>query len=963
MILAIETSQPSLKRLADILTAAGYQVRSAATGARALELLRDRAPELILLALPIPGEDGPALCRQLKTLEPTRNIPLILLTPAGDMEARETCLLLGVDDYVTIPFQSEVLLARVSNQLAQRRTGPPHGYPEAETRGEPRKVVETLAWLNRLHAMLSATNQLIVRAPDRDALFEGVCRIAVAQGGFRFAWIGLTEPDGSIRPVARAGVDGGYIDAVRASGDPASRRGAGPSGQALRSGTHAVSNDFLNDPGTEPWRERAAGAGIAAVAAFPLIQGDRVVGTMNLYAGERGFFNDRELPTLDQMALNVSFGLDNLARDAERQATEQRAREWYARLEGYLAASPSVSYALDAAGGGVRPVWVSENITRLFGYTSAEALREHWWAEHVHPDDLPRARRATDALGSSSAVRHEYRFRKKDGGEVWVLDDMRFLPGVDGGPAQVVGVWTDVTERKLADLGRSAAEESLKLQSAALNAAANAILITDRDGTIVWVNEAFTALSGYTASEALGKNPRELVRSGTHDREFYREMWDTILAGSVWHGELTNRRKDGSLYPEEETITPVKGAEGTISHFIAIKRDLTREKLLQDQFFQSQKMEVVGRLTGGIAHDFNNILMAIFGYADLLVNGLQTSPGLADDAREIRKAADRAATLTRQLLAFSRKQLLVPKLLNLNTVIADLTKLLRRLLGEDIALRLALAPDLGIVSADPGQIEQVIMNLVVNARDAMPAGGPLEIGTANVELDATYAGSHPYVPPGRYVAVRVTDHGTGIAAEDLPHLFEPFFTTKGPGKGTGLGLATVFGIVKQSGGHVQVYSEVGFGSTFKVYLPRTDAVVAPPAWEQPAAAAEGGDETVLIVDDDTVIGTLVERILGERGYTVLRAAGAGAAAEIARRHAGPIHLLLTDVVMPERSGGELAAELGAPRPEMRVLYMSGFTGDAIAHHGLVGAGPPILTKPVDAATLLRVVRAVLDGSR
>jgi signal transduction histidine kinase len=381
----------------------------------------------------------------------------------------------------------------------------------------------------------------------------------------------------------------------------------------------------------------------------------------------------------------------------------------------------------------------------------------------------------------------------------------------------------------------------------------------------------------------------------------------------------------------------------------------------EDHLRQVQKVEAIGRLAGGVAHDFNNLLTVISGYGDLLLTRLPAGAPMRHEIDEILKAARRAAALTRQLLAFSRRQILEPKVLDLNAVVEESVKMLRRLIGEDVDLRIAPAPDLGHIKADPGQLEQVIMNLAVNARDAMPGGGKLTIETRNVELDAAYAGAHVAVRPGAYVLLAVSDSGTGMDREIMAQIFEPFFTTKGPGKGTGLGLSTVYGIVKQSGGNIWVYSEPGQGTTFKIYLPRVDEAIERPVREREAPTVPRGSETVLVAEDEAELRELVRVILQAHGYTVLAAADGPTAIEICRRHRERIDLMLSDVVMPQMSGRELAVRLAAVRPHMKVIFMSGYTSDAIVHHGVLDPGTAFIQKPFTPDGLARKVREVLDA--
>jgi nitrogen-specific signal transduction histidine kinase/ActR/RegA family two-component response regulator len=395
--------------------------------------------------------------------------------------------------------------------------------------------------------------------------------------------------------------------------------------------------------------------------------------------------------------------------------------------------------------------------------------------------------------------------------------------------------------------------------------------------------------------------------------------------------------------------------EGTVE-------DITERKRLEQQLLQSQKMEAIGRLAGGVAHDFNNVLTAIMGYSELLLRGTGSEESRRRNTEQIKKAAERAASLTSQLLAFSRRQVLTMRVLDLNDVVAVLEPMLRRLIGEDIALVTVPGRALERTKADVGQIEQVIMNLVVNARDAMPRGGTLTIETTNVELDQAYMDRHGLVPPGAYVKLAVSDTGCGMDAETQSHIFEPFFTTKEPGKGTGLGLSTVYGVIKQSGGYIWVYSEPGQGTTFKVYLPRVDEAVTAIAPHAVSAESPRGTETVLLVEDDEGVRELAGGALERSGYSVLMACGGEEALLLSGRHAGAIHLLVTDVVMPGIGGRELAERLVPLRPDMKVLYMSGYTDDAVVRYGVLVEEAAYLQKPFTPDVLLQRVRQMLGSS-
>jgi len=403
---------------------------------------------------------------------------------------------------------------------------------------------------------------------------------------------------------------------------------------------------------------------------------------------------------------------------------------------------------------------------------------------------------------------------------------------------------------------------------------------------------------------------------------------------------------------------PIRDAGGKIVAVIDMVEDITEKRSLEEQVRASQRLEAVGRLAGGVAHDFNNLLTVINGYAGFVMEDLRKDDPMWADVAEIRKAGERATTLIRQLLAFSRRQFLRPVVVNLNDVVANIEKMLRRVIGEDVELVTDAAPDLGSVNVDPGQLEQVIVNLAVNSKDAMPEGGRLTIETANVDLDADYARGHPETTPGPYAVLRVTDSGHGMDKATLERIFEPFFTTKEPGRGTGLGLSTVYGMVKQSGGNIEVHSEEGKGTAFTLYFPKALPRAQP---EEPPPDATRGSETLLIVEDEEAVRELARRILSAAGYEVLTAADAGQALLLCERSENPIHLMLTDVVMPGMTGPELAQRLSASRPEMKVLYTSGYADDASAHRRIVAEGAQLIAKPFGVAELTRKVREVLDS--
>ena len=511
-------------------------------------------------------------------------------------------------------------------------------------------------------------------------------------------------------------------------------------------------------------------------------------------------------------------------------------------------------------------------------------------------------------------------------------------------------------ERKRAEQELVAREERFR---ALVEHSADAIALLDRTGVLTYASHSTERVLGYTAEETLGRQALDLIHPDDAAEVSGRLLALQDHPGAAVVLEARYRHKDGSWRYGECSVAN-RLSDPTVRALVLNYREITERRRLEEQLRQAQKMEAVGRLAGGVAHDFNNVLTAIFGYADLLNEELAEGHQARRDLDEIRKAAQRASTLTRQLLAFSRQQVLQPMVLSLNDLVEDIQNMLVRLIGEDVQLTLGLNPSAGNVRADAGQIQQVLMNLVVNARDAMPTGGKLLIETAAAELSEQYADLHQFVMPGRYVMLAVSDTGIGMDAETKARVFEPFFTTKEKGKGTGLGLSTVYGIVKQSGGYVWAYSEAGRGTTFKIYLPRVDAPAEPQAPQRQAATLRG-TETILLAEDDEMLRPLAKGLLEKLGYTVLETEHAAQALAVAGAHAGPIHLLLSDVVMPGGSGRDLARRLAESRPDTKVLYISAYTDDAIVHHGMLEPGLAFLQKPFTPDALARKVREVLDA--
>ncbi len=1045
--------------------------------------------------------------------------------------------------------------------------------------------------LNRALKALSRVNHAVIHASDEAQLLQSVCQIIVSEGRYRFCWVGFAEqdPDKTVRAAAYAGFEEGYLESARVSWAD-TERGRGPGGSAVRTSRHCVVRNIKQDRSFAPWAEEASKRGYQSVLALPLLAGGKAFGCVSIYAAEIDGFDAQEIELLQEMASDLSYGIVALRAQSEWKRAEERLR-----LTRY-----SIDHSGDAAfwvgpDGGFLDV--NETACKLLGYSRQEllgmkvsdidpAISPHSWPEHW------------EMVKQRKSLIIEALLRTRQG--VMVPVELAINHVVFDGKEYHCALARDIRDRRQA-------EERLRLQGVALESAANAIVITDIEGRILWVNAAFTTLTGYSRDEALGQRP-SLLKSGCHDQAFYGHLWATIRSGKTWRGEITNRRKDGRLYTEEMTITPVLGERGEITHFIGIKqditarkedelkllqseerfrlafekgplgiimvkpdlsilkvnralcdmlgysevellrcsvrdithpeernhdqqllqqifagqlcnhkwtkryvkkngetlvvdithsliaeqngtplyslgivenvterrraelllmrkthelqtvfralpdlyfrlrrdgtildylsganrplytspdkfmgkkmqtvlpeevgrkfeqafglvgrtetpvvveyalavdgkerlfearlsplqgdeivvliRDVTEHRRLEEQFRQAQKMEAVGRLAGGVAHDFNNMLGVIMGYTQLLQQRLSHDETASRHLGEVKKAADRAAALTRQLLAFSRKQVLRMRRLDLNAVVSDLSKMLARMIGDDVELTIRQGRSLGHVMADPTQIEQILMNLAVNARDAMPRGGKLLIETGNAELDENYARLHRGAVPGSYVMLAVSDTGCGMDSETQARIFEPFFTTKEAGHGTGLGLSTVYGVVKQSGGYIWVYSEPGKGTTFRIYLPRVDRGVAlalPPSSTETMAGAR---HTILLVEDEEPLREIARTLLENEGFTVLAANSAAQAMALAGCQGNNIDLLLTDVVMPGMSGRELADQLTRVYPALKVLYMSGYTDDFMNRYGVLEHEVPLVEKPFTRESLLAQVRTALAG--
>jgi two-component system, cell cycle sensor histidine kinase and response regulator CckA len=601
--------------------------------------------------------------------------------------------------------------------------------------------------------------------------------------------------------------------------------------------------------------------------------------------------------------------------------------------------------------------YLSPAFDRIWGIPSTRVVGiPRPFMDAIHPDDVKMFVSSDAPITAGQPYEFEYRIIRADGAIRHIWHRGFPVKSENGKITQYVGVGMDVTERRQAE---EALKESWEYLNQIINCIGDPICVKDREHKLVLVNNAFCSFFGIQPEDLLGKTradslPDELFKI------ILKEEEEVFTTGKE---KLSEERL--ALWPGSPRVIMTKKSLLTEKNgnqqIIGVMRDITQYKQLEAQFLQAQKMEAIGVLAGGVAHDFNNLLNVINGYSELILDDLAEDDPIHKDMEQIKNAGKRAADLTSQLLAFGRKQILQPEILNINNVIVQMSTMLRRLIGEDIELNSIAEPDLRLVNADPGQIQQIIMNLAVNARDAMPTGGKLTIETSNMDLDEDYARQHPAIKAGPHVMLAITDNGIGMDAATQAHLFEPFFTTKKKGKGTGLGLSTTYGIVKQSNASIWVYSEIGKGTTFKIYFPEATFVAASRPEGPRTEPQKSGTETILVVEDEPSVRALAARVLRDRGYKVLEAPDGSEALNIAREYKEEIHMVLTDVIMPGISGTVLVGRLEHLRPGIKALYVSGYTDNAIVHHGILDSNVAFLQKPFTTDSLVRKIREVLSS--
>ncbi|MEO8053769.1 MAG: PAS domain S-box protein [Acidobacteriota bacterium] len=907
-------------------------IRRVQTREAFLSGIADFAPDLILSDYRLPEFDGMQALRIAGEHAP--NVPVIITTGSVNEETAVACMKAGAADYVLKESLGR-LGSAVKGALEKQRL-------VAEKRADEKRIRA----LNRLFRTISEVNQLLVRATDEQTLLNAVCRILVSHGGYALAWVGRADRETMrVVPVASAGDEAGYLQKIEVRWDD-TPEGRGPLGIAIREGRSVIVSDVQADSRVVPWRTLHPSPGFGSIAAIPIRRGGAVTAGVIVYSAEEKFIDEEELALLVELAGDVSYALDALdAREALRRNEGDLRKLWRA-----VEQSPASVIITDLEG---RIEYVNPHFTEATGYTAEETLGQN--PRFLKSDRMsPEVHRVLwETITAGHVWQGELCNKRKDGSLFWEYASISPVRDEHGVATSYVAVKEDITDRKRSEEDRAKSEAYFRVL---IESGFDLTAVLETDGRLRYVSPSVERILGYRPEELVGHSVFEFI----HEEE--REMAGVRLRRAVVEGihetiEVRFRHEDGSW----RTLSAIGNglpAETGMTGLVINARDISDRLRLEAQLQQAQKMEAVGRLAGGVAHDFNNLLTVIQGYGELLSESLANDPDNLESVGEIVKAAERATRLTRQLLAFSRQQVLEVRVLDVGLVVDDIEKMLRRLIGEDIEIVLVKPPTAGLVKADPGQIEQVILNLAVNARDAMPEGGRLTLELADAELEAPLAITDDVVPPGQYVVISVTDSGCGMDAETLSHIFEPFFTTKERGRGTGLGLATVYGIVRQTGGYVSVETAPGAGTTFRIYLPRCAEKTA--SGVRPAVTPHHGTETVLVVEDEPAVRALAAAILKRRGYDVLVAGSGPAALELLVRGPQLIHLILTDLVMPGMNGRELVTRVRALRPAIKVVFMSGYAADAAPDLAEVGAAG-FLPKPFSEKALAAKVREVLDA--
>lgn len=860
-----------------------------------------------------------------------------------------------------------VLVARGGTEYPIADSGAPVKGPDGRTSGvvlvfqdqtQERKHQNELIRLNRALRTITDCNQVLVRIQDEPTLLQDVCRILAEVGGYPFASVSMARQDeaSSVQCVAQAGTERGYLEEAHVTWAD-TEYGQGPTGTAIRTGKMSVVQDIDTDPRYAPWRKIALARGFRSSAAFPLVSGDTTIGALTVCSAQAHSFTQDEMDLLQELADDMAYGITSL-RTAELQRKTQQALREASQLtqeivnsaqDGIIVYGPDLRYQL----------W-NPFMASLTGVPAKDVLGTHPLERFPFLRDVGVLGRLEQALAGETTDPIDFQFQVPSTGHSgWVSHRSAPLRDTAGRIIGVIAIVQEISARKQSEAALAASEN--RYRSLVENIRLG-ITLVDKDFKVVMANSAAARLHRKQPDELVGQTCYRVFENRDHvcphcpgisamDKKMTVETESEVV------------RDDGTCISVRLQAFPVVQADGTVSGFIEIAEEITERKQLEQQLLQAQKMDAIGRLAGGIAHDFRNQLTIIRGFCEMLLRRDLVAPEGTDKLAQVLKAVDRSSLLTSQLLAFSRKDTLRPQVIDLDAQIADICKTLPQLIGEDIRLEVQPAKDTRYVRLDPVQFQQALLNIATNARDAMPKGGSLIIGTSRAQLTPDALRSNPDARPGAYVCVTVRDTGCGMDETVRPRIFEPFFTTKKVGEGTGLGLSMVHGFVTQSGGIVTVQSAPGCGSTFNLYFPEcTAGQPDPEAKTCSPHATDRRTEVILVVEDEADVRALLAESLDESGYTVLQAASVEEALATIEQRSGRIDLLISDVVMPGASGVDLAQRLRATRPHIPILFMSGYPDRDLAGRGIVVDSEHILTKPISHATLVKAVRHFLDAS-
>ena len=943
-ILITDDDQGICETLSDIFQDKGYGVATANTGGEAADKAGQTAFDVALIDIRLPDMDGIDLIGRLKKMDP--HMGVIIITGHASVKSAAQAMGKGALGYVVKPLNMDELLATVREVLEKRRLAVENRSLLQEIQRELAKSKKAEEQISRQSRVLEAINtvfrEALICETDKEVA-ETCLTVAEEISDSKFGFIGELNQAGSFDTIA---ISNPGWDACKMPDSEATRliknmETRGIDRSLIREGKSRI----VNDPASHPDRVGTP-EGHPPVISFlgvPLKHTGKTIGMIGLANKESGY------DLADQQAietLSVAF-VEALMRKRGELALDREREKFRILVE----ESP-LGVSITGKDGECK--YINSKTIEMFGYNLEDIPTGREWFQKAFPD--PEYRKQATATWISDLKKYKrgelhprsFTVTCKDGAEKIV----RFFSVPMKTGDQLV-IYEDITEHKLA-------EAVLLEYERAVEASKDLIAVVDREYKYKLVNKAFLAQRRTRKDLVIGHHAEEIIGKKVFE-EIVKPHLDKCFDGETVVYEMKYEYPEIGLRDLEVSYFPLKTREREVGSVVSVLRDITEKRRLEAQFLQSQKMEGIGRLAGGVAHDFNNLLTTIIGYADIMLTQVDKESPFRTGMEEIKLASDRAASLTGQLLAFSRKQMIHPVVLDLNYPLAEMDKMLRRLIGDDIDLVTVLEPELWKVKFDPGQMDQVLINLAVNAKDAMSGGGKLTIETANVDLDEAYARRHGVeMKPGPFVMLAVSDTGMGMDEETRSHIFEPFFTTKEKGKGTGLGLSTVYGIVKQSEGFIWVYSEPGQGTTFKIYLPKAEAGEAFREEKQTQAQNLEGSETILLAEDDDSARKLIRSVLQEHGYRVLEAQDGEEALQLFEQHEGLIHLLLTDVVMPGMNGRELAERLHPLQPKMKVLYMSGYTDNAIIRNGVLEPGMPFIQKPFPPEVLVSECRKVLD---